>query len=136
MLIGFILLMIALLLFFGLKTVCAAANGRSLAGHRTLSKMSRWHKAPFDLWVAFPFKQLLAAVSRLVYVDQTTRAKLRKDLEKAGLPITPQEYIAKKLLVIVSCVCMMGFCFLFRFYFGVFIVVLATVFALMNSVTC
>jgi len=131
--IGFTLFMIALLLFFGLKTVCAAANGRSFAGRGVLSKMSKWQKKPVDLWAVFPLKQLLAAASRIVYVDETAGAKLGKDLEKAGLPITPQEYTAQKYLIAAAGISLTAVCFICRFYFGVFIILLTTIFALMNQ---
>lgn len=133
MIIGFTLFLIAALLFFGLKMVCAAASGRSFAGRGILSKMSKWQKKMFDPWAVFPLKQLLAAASRIVYVDETAGVKLGKDLEKAGLPITPQEYTARKYLIAAAGISLMAVCFIFRFYFGVFIILLATIFALMKQ---
>jgi tight adherence protein C len=130
---GFTLFLIATLVFFGLKTVCTAANGHSFIGRRTLSKMSKWQKKPFDPWTAFPLKQLLAIASRLAYVDETAGVKLEKDLEKAGLPITSQEYTARKYLIIAAGISLTAVCFIFRFYFGVFIIPLATMFALMKQ---
>ena len=41
MMIGLILLLIAVLLFFGLKTVCTAADGITFAGRGTLKKIAR-----------------------------------------------------------------------------------------------
>jgi hypothetical protein len=87
----------------------------------------------FDPWAVFPLKQLLAAASRIVYVDETAGVKLGKDLEKAGLPITPQEYTARKYLIAAAGISLMAVCFIFRFYFGVFIILLATIFALMKQ---
>lgn len=130
--IGFTLLLIAALLFFGLKTVCAA-SGRSFAGRGVLSKMSKWQRKQFDPWTAFPLKQLLVVASRLAYVDETAGVKLGKDLEKAGFPITPQEYTARKYLIIAAGISLTAVCFIFRFYFGVFIILLTTIFALMKQ---
>jgi Flp pilus assembly protein TadB len=133
MIIGFTLLLIAALLFFGLKTVFAAANGRSLAGRRTLSKLSKWQKKPFDLWAVTPLKQLLALTARLVFLDEATASKLGKDLEKAGLTITPQAYTARKYLIVAIGIGLTASCIIMRFYFGVLIFLLVTVFALMRQ---
>ncbi len=115
MIIGFTLLLIAALLFLGMKTVCAAADGTTFAGRGTLKKITKWQKKPLDPWAVSPIKQLLAVAARLVYADETAGANLGRDLEKAGLPITPKVYTARKYLTIfagtamlVSVFCMTG----------------------------
>ncbi|MDD3231066.1 MAG: hypothetical protein PHE09_17905, partial [Oscillospiraceae bacterium] len=135
MLIGLILLLIAALLFFGLKTIGAAraTGGYSLAGRRTLSKISGWQRRRLDVWAAFPLKQLLAVTSHLVYVDEATMSGLSKTLSKAGLTASPREYTAKKYLIIALGICLMALCVFLQFYFGVFIGLLATVYGLMKQ---
>ncbi|MPM08130.1 hypothetical protein SDC9_54442 [bioreactor metagenome] len=133
MIIGLTLIVIALLLFFGLKTVCAALNGHSCGGHRTLSKMSKWQRRQSDVWTVFPMKQLLAITARLVFLDKAAATRLGKSLGKAGLAITPQVYTGRKYLIITSGVCIMALCFVLNFYFGTFIVLMGTVFALMKQ---
>jgi len=133
MIIGLTLFLIAALLFFGLKTVCAAADGTAFAGRSTLKKIAKWQKEPLDPWAVFPLKQLLAAASRLVYVDETAGAKLSRDLEKAGLPITPKVYTARKYLTVFAGIGLTALCLVLRFYFGAFVALLAMVFALMRQ---
>lgn len=133
MLIELTLLLIAALLFLGLKTVCATANGRSFAGRRTLSKISKRQKRRFDVWAVFPLKQFLALTAHLIFLDEAAASSLGKNLAKAGLTIMPQEYVAKRYLIIASGVCMMALCFFLNFYFGTFIFLLAMVFALMKQ---
>ncbi len=133
MIIGLTLFLIAALLFFGLKTVCAAADGTTFAGRGTLKKIAKWQKGPLDPWVVFPIKQLLTAVSRFIYVDETAGAKLGRDLEKAGLPITPKVYTARKYLTVIAGIGLTAVCVALRFYFGAFVVPLVMVFALMRQ---
>jgi hypothetical protein len=133
MMIGLTLLLVAALLFLGLKTICAAADGTTFAGRGTLKKIAKWHKESPDPWAVFPLKQLLAAVSRLVYLDETAGMKLGRDLEKAGLPITPKVYTARKYLTIFAGIGLTALCVVLRFYFGAFIVLLAMAFALMRQ---
>ena len=118
------LLLIALLLFLGLKSVCAAYAGGTSAGRRTLSKLSRWEQKRTDAWAAFPLKQFLALTARLVYLDEATAAKLRKTLFKAELNITPQEYTARKVLTAVFGICLTALCLFSRFYFGIVVALL------------
>ena len=127
------LLLVAALLFLGLKTVCAAANGTAFVGRGILKNIAKWQKEPLDPWAVFPLKQLLAAVSRLVYVDENAGMKLGRDLEKAGLPITPKVYTARKYLTVFAGIGLTAVCLILRFYFGVFVILLVTVFALMRQ---
>jgi hypothetical protein len=133
MIIGLTLFLIAALLFLGMKTVCAAADGTTFAGRGTLKKITKWQKEPLDPWAVFPIKQLLAVAARLVYVDETAGANLGRDLEKAGLRITPKVYTARKYLTIFAGISLTVVCLLLRFYFGVFVILLVTVFALMKQ---
>ena len=127
------LLFIALLLFLGLKSVCAAYAGGTSAGRRTLSKLSRWEQKQSDAWAAFPLKQLLALTARLVYLDEAMAAKLHKTLTKAELNITPQEYTARKVLTGAFGICLTALCLLSRFYFGIVVALLLTVYLLMRQ---
>lgn len=128
-----ILFFIALLLYFGLKAVCTASHGRSSAGHRRLTKMSKWERRRHDIWTAFPLKQLLAVTARLVYVDETAEITLRKTLSKAELKMTPQEYTARKVLIVAFGAGLTALCFFFRFYIGIVVALLITVYLLMKQ---
>ena len=132
MFIGFTLIIITGLLFFGLKTISTIKEGRSYIGHRSISKMSRWQKGKVDVWVAFPLKQLLAATARIIFLDAAKESALSKSLTKAGLTITPREYTAKKYIIIAAGVCLMAMFFFLHFYFGMIIGLMATAYTLMR----
>ena len=129
------LFLIALLLFCGLTTVCSAQATKeySFTGHRTLSRMSKWERKRIDAWAVFPLKQLLAVIARLIYVDEATTIRLRKTFSKAALKLTPQEYTARKVLISVFGICLMALCFFSRFYLGVVVALLLTVYTLMRQ---
>lgn len=129
----FFLLVLAALLFIGFKSIFALANGRSTAGLRTLIKISRWQRKTPGLSSGVLFKQMIAAVSRFVYMDENAGSKLGKDLKKAGLPITPQEYTAQKYLTASAGIGLTALCFIIHFYFGALISLLVTGFALMKQ---
>jgi hypothetical protein len=85
-----------------------------------------------DIWAAPPLRQLIAAISRLVYMDEAAQAKLGKDLSKAGLAISPREYMARKYIIVMGCVCLAALCAFFRFYLGLVFAVLLLVYGLMR----
>ncbi len=133
MLIELTLFLIAVLLFFFLKIIFTPTKGYTYAAHRMLSKISKWERRKVDVWAVFPLKQLLAITAHLVYMDETTATRLSTILSKAVLKMTPREYTAKKYIIIVFGICLTALCFFLRFYFGIFIVLLAAVFALMKQ---
>ncbi|NMA25550.1 MAG: hypothetical protein GX936_07780, partial [Clostridiales bacterium] len=94
--------LITLLLFFGLKTICAAVNGHSFIGRRMLRSISKWQRKPIDAWAIFPLKQFSSLITRLVNLDEDAAQRLRRNLLKADLTITPQEYSARKYIIITS----------------------------------
>lgn len=133
MLVELTLFFIALLLFLGLKTVCTAYAGNSSAGRWALSKMSKWERKRIDAWTVFPLKQLLAVTTRLIYVDEATAIRLRKTFSRAELKMTPQEYTARKVLLVIFGICLMALCFFSRFYFGIVVILLLMVYTMMKQ---
>ena len=127
--------LIAVLLFFGTKTICTAQANKeySSVGHRAISKMSKWQRKRNSGWAVPPLKQLLSIASRLIYIDESTASRLKKMLSKAGLPITPREYTARKVLIIAFGICLVVLSFFLKFYLGFLLALLVTVFALMKQ---
>lgn len=126
------LLIIAALLFFCLKMLCAVPRGSSLVGRRALLEISKWERGQRDVWAAPPLKQLSTLAARAVLLNDTAAGRLARNLEKAGLSITPQEYTARKYLIVAGGILLAAMCAGLRFYFGVLIAALGMVFALMK----
>lgn len=129
------IILIAVLLFLGMKTICTAwaAKSYSYMGHRALTKMSNWRNRKLDAWAAFPLKQLLAFTAHIVYVDERQAQRLSRSLSKASLTLTPREFMARKYLIIASGVCLMALCYSLSFYVGIVMGLLISVFALMRQ---
>ncbi len=122
------------LMFVGLKVlVSAMANKQySFFGHRKFAKMKRWNKTETDLWSLFPMPQLLRIASRLAYVDEVAELTLQKQLTRAGLSDTPREYTGKKYLLILLGTALSALCVFAKFYMGIILAVLLTVFLLLK----
>lgn len=127
------LILIALLVFFGLKTLCETSQGRSFAGRRTLAKMSRWQRKRADAWARPPLKQMVSLTERLVYLDEAAASKLSKTLFRAGLEINPREYTARKYLIAAFGISLMTLSIVLQFYFGIVLALLITAYAMMRQ---
>lgn len=123
----------AVLLFVALKTIYAARTGVSYAGRRTLRGLSGWRRKRPDIWSSFPLRQLLAAASRLVHIDEASYLTLANRLSKAGIGLSPREYTAKKVLIVFGGLCLMAPCFFLRFYFGILMVFLGAAYSLLKQ---
>ena len=66
-------------------------------------------------------------------MDEAKAARLRKALVKAGLTITPQEYTARKYLIVAVGIALAALCCCLNFLFGAFVAVLGMIFALMKQ---
>jgi Flp pilus assembly protein TadB len=128
------LFLIAALLFAAFKTIytARATKSHSYIGRGTLIKLSGGVRRRSDIWAAMPFRLLLAAIARLVYTDEAAWSKLSKDLSKAGLAVTPREYLARKYLIIMGCACLAALCVLLKIYLGIVFAVLLLVYGLMK----
>jgi Flp pilus assembly protein TadB len=135
MLITIVSILIAVLLFLGLKTIWTAHATKSYSniGHRTLSKLTKWQRRKFDAWKVTPLKQLLSVTAHLIYLDETVASKLGRNLQKAGVTATPREYTARKYIIVASGICLALFLFFLKFYLGIVIAALVTAFALMKQ---
>ena len=122
------------LIFVGLRILISAIANKqySYVGHRKLAKMKRWSKTETDLWSLFPMAQLLRIASRLAYVDEAAAVTLQKQLTKAGLSDTPREYTGKKYILILLGTALSVLCVLAKFYMGIILAVLLTVFLLLK----
>ena len=126
------LFVITALLFFCLKILCAAPRGNSIAGRRALLQISKWERGQRDVWASPPLKQISALAARAVLLNETAVSRLARNLEKAGLSMTPQEYTARKYLIVAGGILLVAMCAVLRFYFGVLIAALGMAFALMK----
>lgn len=132
MFIGIALIVIAILVFLGMKAICAVGEGRSYIGHRIIRNISRWQREKLDIWAVFPLKQLVAGTARIVCLDEASAEKLGRSLIKAGVMITPRVYTAKKYLIVAFGICLMAIFLLQHFFFGIVVCVMVVAYALIK----
>lgn len=126
-------LIIAVFLCVGLRFLCDALvlGETSLSGRRTLSKLTVRRKT--NLWEMTPVKQLTTLAARVVYIDRDVETKLRRQLDRAGLPLTPREFTARKYTILGLGAVALGLFALLRFYIGLVLGALLVVYALLKQ---
>lgn len=130
----FLFLAETLLLAFGAyQLLCAGVlRDRSFVGRRAMRKLARQQRTARELWTAPPLAPMVAFAARYVYLDDLAAEILAKQLSRAELELTPQEYTARKYVVVALGGAAVALCGLLRFWFGVIMAVLTAIYCLMR----
>jgi Flp pilus assembly protein TadB len=125
----------ALLLGLGLHWIASALllHDRTLAGRRGLKQVGKWQRQKQDLWSAAPVQRLTDLASRLVYLDPAAEERLERQLSRAGIPVTPEQFTARKIVILGIGLVPVLFCVLLKFWLGVVFAALFTILLLMRQ---
>ncbi len=128
-------LLIAALLFTGLMMILSASflHDTSFVGRRRINRLYNWKYGDQDLWDIAFFKTLVDVIAPYVLLDRMAEASLSKQLSRANLNITPKQFTARKYIIAIFAIILIGICALFQFWVGVICVFLLTVFLIMNE---
>ncbi len=111
-----IYLPIALVLGFGLWMILSAVvfHGRNFSG-----SFRKWENKSKDFWTSPGLNRLTAWMSRFVFMEESAKARLGRQLERAGLNLSPEEYTARKYVIVVFAAVGIAVCALLKFWIGV-----------------
>ena len=128
-------LIAALLLAFGLLWMGSALflHDRTLTGRRGLRQMDKWQRQKRDLWTSGPMQRLTDLACRFVYLDPASRESLERQLSRAGISATPEQFTARKLVILGIGLVPVLFCVLLRFWLGLIFAALFILLLLMRQ---
>ena len=94
-------ILIAVLLAFGSWRVSAAIlyHDRYSTGKKNLQQIGKWYKEKQEFWDSPLFRKATRFLTRFVYLDDTARDSLRRQLHRAGMDITPEQFTARKYVI-------------------------------------
>lgn len=72
-------------------------------------------------------------LSRFVFLDDTAKESLTRQLHRAGLDMTPEQFTARKYVIFAGAGIAMVLCVLLKFWFGVIICILAALYGVMRQ---
>ena len=120
------------LLSYGLWRISAAQlyHDRSTLGRQGLMQIQKARKEKQDLWSNPICKALSNLFCRIVFLDDTAKESLTRQLQRAGMRITPEEFTARKYVI-----CGVGliFCATAQFWLGVILCGLLAVYGVMRQ---
>lgn len=129
------LILIAILLCFGAWLILSVKlfHDKSFYGHKTLRQLNKWQQEDRDIWDYPILKKFVFFISRYVFLDKASAESLSKKLARAGLEATPQQFTARKYVVVALSAFGMLLCALLKFWLGILLVALFAVLLLMKQ---
>ena len=129
------IILIAILLAFGLWRVTAALlyHDKYSTGRKSMQQIGKWYREKQDIWDNLTLKGLVNKLSRFVFLDDTAKESLTRQLHRAGLDMTPEQFTARKYVIFAGAGIAMVLCVLLKFWFGVIVCVLAALYGVMRQ---
>lgn len=127
--------LIAVLLAFGAWRVSAGVlyHDKYTTGKKNLQQIGKWYKEKQEFWDNSLFKKATRFLTRFVYLDDTARDSLKRQLHRAGMDLTPEQFTARKYVVIAGAGVAALLCVLCQFWFGIIFCVLICVYGIMRQ---
>ena len=129
------IILIAILLAFGLWRATAALlyHDKYSTGRKSMQQIGKWYREKQDIWDNLTLKGLVNKLSRFVFLDDTAKESLTRQLHRAGLDMTPEQFTARKYVIFAGAGIAMVLCVLLKFWFGVIICILAALYGVMRQ---
>lgn len=128
-------ILIAILLAGGLRMLCGVLffHDCSFEGSAELRRYEKWREERKNFWASSFMRRLTGFACRFVFLDSNAEEQLARQLNRAGLSITPKEFTARRYVILFLGVVGAGVCGLMKFWLGIVLCVLLTGFGLMKQ---
>ncbi len=129
------IILIAVLLAYGSWRVSAALlyHDKYSTGKKSIQQIGKWYKEKLEFWDNPLFKKATVFLRRIVFLDDTARESLARQLHRAGMNISPEQFTARKYVVYAGAGVGMILCVLLKFWFGVILCALLAVYGVMRQ---
>ena len=127
--------LIAILLAVGLRLLCSVAffHDTSFVGSSALRQFGKWREEKKDFWASPILQRLTGFASRFVFLDSNAEEQLTRQLNRAGLSLTPKEFTARRYVILFFGIVGAGLCGIMKFWLGIILCVLLAGFGLMKQ---
>ena len=126
-------LLVAVFLGMGAWVIMCSAlfHERSLVGRASIRSIGKWQKEKQEIWDSPILRRIIQSLSRFVFLDDTARETLSGQLSRAGMNLSPQQFTARKYIVIGLGTIAISICAASKFWIGVILTGLLVGYALM-----
>ncbi|MBR2895057.1 MAG: type II secretion system F family protein [Oscillospiraceae bacterium] len=131
----FLFLIAAVLFAYGFWRVCAALlyHDRFSIGRKHLRQMEKWSREKQDLWDHQPLRSITQLLSRFVFLDDTAKEALQRQLQKAGMQLSPEQFTARGYLIYLLCGIGLLLCSAMQFWFGTILCILFAIYGVLRQ---
>lgn len=125
----------AVLIAYGMWLISAVFlyRERYSGGSKSLKQLAKWTKEKQDVWDIALIRKAVDVLSKFVFSDATASEQLARQLYRAGMDITPEQFTARKYLIVILGTLGITLCVPFKFWVGILICALATLLAVMKQ---
>ena len=127
--------LVALLLCLGLWWLASAQflHDRTFAGRRGLKQLHKWQRQERDFWASDLMVKLTDLACRFIFLEETAKKRLELQLNRAGIPVTAEQFTARKLIIAALGILGILLCAAFRFWLGIILFGLFTLLLVMKQ---
>ena len=112
--------------------VCSVAfHEHSLIGRASIRSIEKWQQEKQEVWDSPFLRRIIQSVSKIVFLDDTAKETLSGQLSRAGMNLSPQQYSARKYIIIGFGAVAIAVCASSQFWIGVILTGLLVGYALM-----
>ncbi len=102
-------------------------------GKKSMQQIGRWYKPKPEFWEIGILDKLTSWLCRIVYLDDTASETLARQLRRAGMSITPEQFTARKYLIYFCAGTGVLLSIALQFWFGVILFALIAVYGVMRQ---
>ena len=127
--------LIAALLAYGLWCVSAAFlhRDRYTTGRRNLREIGKWYRKKKEFWDNPLFRRVSNLLERIVFLDDTERESLERQLIRAEMHITAEQYTARRYVVFAAAAIGILLCTATQFWLGVILCALLAAYGVIRQ---
>jgi len=128
-------ILIAYLLSYGLILILSSIliNDRSFIGQKQLKQIEKRWKTETDIWDTAVLRKTTNFMAKYVYMEELSAQALAKQLARADIRATAEQFTARKYVTIIFCVFLAIICICVKFWLGIILSIALAVFLIMKQ---
>ncbi|MBR2896253.1 MAG: type II secretion system F family protein [Oscillospiraceae bacterium] len=105
----------------------------STVGQKQIRQLRKWKTGGQSMWTIPALRKAVDFFAQFVLMDPVSEADLRRNLQRAGMKVSPQQFASRKYVIIAFAVCSIAFFSLINFIPGTFFALVFAVYLFLDE---